>query len=60
MPYIIQRMPCGARNRISIVFVCSGGRAKTIQIRYVRTPIFRKLRNKSPFSKISGYVWTRP
>ena len=32
MPYIIQRIPCGARNRISIVFACSCGRAKTIQI----------------------------
>ena len=32
MPYIMQRIPCGARNRISIVFACSCGRAKTIQI----------------------------
>ena len=60
MPYIMQHMPFGARNRISIVFACSRGRAKTIQIRSVRSPIFRKRINKPPFSKISGYVWTRP
>ena len=34
------------------------GRAITILIRSVWTRIFSNTEKKSPFSKISGYVWT--
>ena len=50
MSYIIQRMPCMVCFRFSIVLSILFGRAKMI---------FRK-RKKCPFSKISGYVWTKP
>ena len=50
MSYIIQRMPCMVCFRFSIVLAFLFWRAKMI---------FRKRRNY-PFSKISGYVWTKP
>ena len=50
MSYIIKRMPCMVCFRFSIVSAFLFGRAKMI---------FRK-RKKSPFSKISGYVWMKP
>ena len=54
------RMLCKGCYRISIVLAFLRERAKTIQIRYVWTPPFFERRKKSPFSKISGYVFTGP
>ena len=61
MLYIIQSTPCKACNRNSIlrsVFVWTG--KKRVRIRYVWRLFFRQWTKKSPFSKISGHVWTRP
>ena len=59
--YIIQRMSCKRHYRISIVLAFSCSRAKTIRIRYVWSRILFLTRNKKfPFTKISGYVWTKP
>ena len=60
--HIIEAMAYKGCHRISIVLVLTCGRKKTIRIRSVRTDIsFRKLRKKSAFSKIYGYLlWTGP
>ena len=49
--------------RISIVLAFSCERVKTTRIRYVWMRIFsfqKRRKKKSPFSKISGYLWTGP
>ena len=56
---LAQRMLLKACYRIYIILALSCVRAKTIQIRYVWMFIFLKT-EKSPFSKIPGYVWTGP
>ena len=66
MSYIIilllaLRMLCEGCYGISIVSAFSVGRAKKVPIRYVWTRIFSDTEEKkSPFPKISGYVWTGP
>ena len=56
---LAQRMLLKACYRIYIILTFSCVWAKTIQIRYVWMFIFLKT-EKSPFSKIPGYVWTGP
>ena len=48
------------RKRFPSFSSCSCGRAKTILISYVWLLIFVITKKKSPFSKICGYIWTRP
>ena len=55
-----QRMTCEGHYRISIVLAFSCGRDKTIRMKYVWTRTFFENGKHFPFSKISGYVWTRP
>ena len=61
MSYIIQRMPCKACNRILIphsVFVWTG--KNEFEYATCGGVFFLQWTKKSPFSKISGHVWTRP
>ena len=58
--HIKKRMTCKGHYHVSIVLAFSCGRHKTIRMKYVGTRISFENGKNFSFSKISGYVWTRP